>query len=390
MIAKNMISKEGIVQFNIQDTLSSFIGKMSKNDAKDGYALEEGKFAGVFSPMTLFRSKIDVTHTKVSHFLKDVHKLTGEDDVIEIARQMVLNDTMILPVFDKDGFLGVVSAYDVLERIDDFPVLKQKKIDDFLRQVALFKEDESMTYVLNKMHENKEREVPVVDKHGYLSGILGHSDVLLNYYIHDQKTDYHQSPNNHATRAYDSEPGRITVLPVKDFMRDFEALKIESLETLYDAAGKMLQNRSQLLIDEDSMKIIDLKAILKTIGGADTKEFLNIHYQGMDKVQIEDHTKQRLFDVTRNYVERMQKKLGHVVELVLHLKDFERGGKNHRFEIQTRMTAPGEMFTAESDDWDAVRAVRKTLDTIESQISHKLSVQKQSRPGYRASVKQQF
>jgi CBS domain-containing protein len=116
-----------------------------------------------------------------------------EDTVIRAGRMMKFMDTGVVPVVDSDGsrkLVGIVTDRDlclavVAEGQDPKGMHVQRCMTT---PVVTCEPDDSVESVLDTMRENQIRRMPVVDKHGYVEGIVSLADIVRMGQVNPEDT----------------------------------------------------------------------------------------------------------------------------------------------------------------------------------------------------------
>jgi ribosome-associated translation inhibitor RaiA len=96
---------------------------------------------------------------------------------------------------------------------------------------------------------------------------------------------------------------------------------------------------------------------------------MKISFRGLTKLMLNKESIKHLKELAGNNLDKMQK-YGSFSHVILHIKQHEKTGKRHRYEVHSRITSPGEPIAAKSQDWDIKVALRKSLKDIENQLKH--------------------
>jgi hypothetical protein len=98
-----------------------------------------------------------------------------------------------------------------------------------------------------------------------------------------------------------------------------------------------------------------------------------IKYVGLDEAGLDGFESRKLHDTLAHYAERLERIVHNTVELVTHLKAYDKAGERRKFSVHLRMTYPGATIVSDKkDDWNALTAVQRSLDALEEQVKHRL------------------
>ncbi|CCF00501.1 CBS domain-containing protein [Sinorhizobium fredii] len=108
---------------------------------------------------------------------RDVHLVTPNDSIRDVARQMAENDIGFLPVEDHDRLVGMVTDRDIVVRGVADGLDPQAKVRDVMTtDVKYCFEDEEVDDVARNMGDIQVRRLPVVNRDKRLVGIVSLAD----------------------------------------------------------------------------------------------------------------------------------------------------------------------------------------------------------------------
>ncbi|ACP22568.1 Inosine-5'-monophosphate dehydrogenase related protein (plasmid) [Sinorhizobium fredii NGR234] len=108
---------------------------------------------------------------------RDVHLVTPNDTIRDVARQMAENDIGFLPVEDHDRLVGMVTDRDIVVRGVADGLDPQAKVRDVMTtDVKYCFEDEDVDDVARNMGDIQVRRLPVVNRDKRLVGIVSLAD----------------------------------------------------------------------------------------------------------------------------------------------------------------------------------------------------------------------
>jgi ribosome-associated translation inhibitor RaiA len=90
---------------------------------------------------------------------------------------------------------------------------------------------------------------------------------------------------------------------------------------------------------------------------------MEIQYIGVH--EIPKRLRQPIDEMVKQFLAKFE---APQLEARVHVKRFERDGKQHRYEVHTRIMVDGHVFVSESEEWDCAVAIRDTLDSIKVQF----------------------
>ncbi|MGM5481246.1 MAG: HPF/RaiA family ribosome-associated protein [Nanobdellota archaeon] len=101
------------------------------------------------------------------------------------------------------------------------------------------------------------------------------------------------------------------------------------------------------------------------------KNNISIFYKGLESTNLAMKERIRFQDIVEEYAEKLQWHVNNQCEIEVHIKEFEKTGDRHRYEVNCKFTFPGDTVTSKSDEWEAIAAVRDALDGLNHQLENK-------------------
>ncbi len=91
-----------------------------------------------------------------------------------------------------------------------------------------------------------------------------------------------------------------------------------------------------------------------------------IQYKGVNELSPEE---KRVVDkLSSEYYGKIQRELQNITSVELHVKTFDSEGRQKRYLIKAKVSAPTRIFEAEYEDWDIARTLHKVYNKLENQI----------------------
>ena len=110
-----------------------------------------------------------------------------------------------------------------------------------------------------------------------------------------------------------------------------------------------------------------VKNMLGVIGSLKIPKNFNIQFIGLNKVDLEPAQKYSIQKIVSNEALKLQRKIHQTqFELVVHIKEYEKDGTQHKYSVSLRVEFPGQIITSTEDDWDVETALRKALENAQN------------------------
>jgi len=116
-----------LVTFTESTNIFEAIKTMVKAQITSAPVLNEaGQIVGIFSERDCMNIAIDATYNQVmggsvgEYMSSEVVSIKAESSILEVANQFNSSNIRSFPVYDDDGFVGIISRTDVLRAIAAF------------------------------------------------------------------------------------------------------------------------------------------------------------------------------------------------------------------------------------------------------------------------------
>lgn len=105
-----------------------------------------------------------------------------------------------------------------------------------------------------------------------------------------------------------------------------------------------------------------------------------IQYIGIDEL---DSSERAVLDkLSAEYYDKIQRSLKNITSIVVHIKEYGKGGDRKKYSLHLRAIAPTVIFeSGKASDWDFARTLHKAFKDVERQIQHKLHTDDQHNKG---------
>lgn len=163
------------VEHDVKTPVSKLRGSFDNQEVRVIVVTNGGSFEGVVSQAQLLSSHHPPDETAMN-VTKNPPKVQRTEDVRETARLMVENELKLLPVFEGEQFVGVVTASGLLEMVRDN--LDALDVEDvYTRDLFAVESDDSVGDIIHLLKEHAITRVPVLEG-GKPEGIVSVYDMV--------------------------------------------------------------------------------------------------------------------------------------------------------------------------------------------------------------------
>ncbi len=360
------IMRKDYLSIEENEAISKALSKMSSTNGI--IITKDGKYKGILNKSDLSRAKIS-PNAKAKTFLKNVASLDEKDTIERTAALMLESDSYLLPVFDKDKLIGIVTAKDLLKKAveDDFG---NEPIKKYISQpVIKINSEEPVSKAIKIFKEEDISRLPVFENNE-LSGIITIDDTISKF-IHPEHrqggSGQYQDTSKYGASMADKKD--YFDIPVKGLMTEYVTMMNpdDELRSIVDTMLKK-DYRGMIIGDNNRVDgIVTKKDLLEPLATSTIKEPIVIQFSGkLD--QIKDFNKTRPRDIIysnfRKYLDYLDN-----AHIYTRLKQHSEQSKGiHIIFCKMRLSSPRGMFIASEEGWGYMDAINKSCEAIEKQI----------------------
>ena len=363
--------KEDFLVLDDGATLSEMIGALKQFEKRSILVFHNNKYLGLVEKKHLLRSQMDVSEIKLKNFVHKSPIITENDDLISTAYLLFQSNLDFLPVEREKKIIGVVQGIDVVKAALALPEAKHFKISDAkMLRLPKVNKDDSISEVMSIMFKEKVDQVPIYDQ-GKLYGIITYKDILRKYLNWSPQRDVSAKFNKMASsRSAEPNMPSLGALPASSFSTNDNLFTITKTGTLKQVIDIMTKNGiADVVVADDGVVngIMTVKNLLRVIGSLKIPKNFNIQFIGLNKVDLEPAQKYSIQKIVSNEALKLQRKIHNAkFLLVVHIKEYEKDGTQHKYSVNLRVEFPGQIITSTEDDWDVETALRKALENAQN------------------------
>ena len=362
---------EEFVEFAPEARVSKLVGALD-DPAVTGVVVRGDEFEGVVTRRQLATSHHQPAE-RVGSLVHHVPRLAPDEDVRKVARLMIESDSQLLPVFEGERLLGVVTADDVLRHVQSFldaATVAQAATADLVS----LSPDSTFGDALHTFREHHVTHLPVVEK-GTAVGVLSLYDVA-GLTVRAANRSQGGDPSDAASAgggrsrggfgAREGELDRVLDLPIRDLMTS-PVRTIGRNETLAAAVSAMFAaGTSSLIVTADGRPD---GIVTKT----DVLDLLTWEAGGNRAVQV--YGTDLLDDVSHDEVVAMVDKFDDhdsdltVLDAKIHLHEHDETRRGTPLLLaRMRLHTDRGLFVASGEGYGASHAINEARDVLERQL----------------------
>ncbi|WP_418282063.1 CBS domain-containing protein [Halorubrum sp. DTA98] len=356
-----------------------------------GVVVHGDEFEGVVTRRQLASSHHQ-PNEKLDSVVWHVPRLTPDEDVRKVARLMIDGGSQLLPVFEDDELVGVVTADDILEEVK--PYLDAATVEEaYTTDLVAVRPQSTVGEAINLFRENRITHIPVIEDDAAVGivSLYDVTDLTVRDTDRSQGGDVGDTPTGEGeatvsggrTRrggfgAREGEMARILDLPVRDAMVS-PVRTISPERTLEDAVAALFEiGGSSLVVTEDG---VPDGIITKT----DILDSLTWEAGGNRAVQV--YGSDLLDDVQYDEIVAMIEKFDDrdhsmsVLDAKVHLHEHDEKLRGTPLLLaRIRLHTDRGLYLASGEGYGASHALNEARDVLERQIRDKKTYGRSKKP----------
>lgn len=372
------IVSEDYVALHPETPVSKLAGTFADRSIR-GVVVEDDEFRGVVTRRQLTASRHPPDETLAS-VVWHVPRLGADEDIRTVARLMLEGDSRLLPVFEGQELVGVVTVDDVLRKVQ--PFLEEATVGDVAtRDVISVAPEATFGEALHVLRENRFTHLPVVEGREPV-GILSLYDVT-EFAVRSMQqssggdadaTDaFGGSTAKSAGRsraggfgAREGESTRMLDLPVRDLMAS-PVRTVDPAATLAAAVDAMFEIEASSLVvtpEDEPFGIVTKSDVLDSLTW-ETEGTRPVQVYGMDL--LDDAAYGDVVEMVDGFDDRDGDM--RVIDAKVHLQEHdERLRGTPLLLARVRLATDRGLFVASGEGYGAAHALREARDVLERQL----------------------
>ncbi|WP_136717993.1 CBS domain-containing protein [Halorientalis salina] len=366
------------VAFQADQRVSKLVGAFDDPDVRGVVVTNDGEYEGVVTRRQLAASQHQ-PEEKVQSLVWSVPRLAPGEDIREVARLMIDSDSKVLPVFEGENLVGVVTAADIIEKVK--PNLSEATVDQAATD-DLVTVEPATTFgeAIHEMREHRITHLPVVED-GDVAGIVSLYDVvgLAARSIEQSQGGNAGGFDGHGGTgssggfrshggfgARDGERDRMLDLPVRDVMVS-PVRTIEREATLETAVEEMDEVNGSALV------VVDGDEPTGIVTNTDVLDSLTWGVEGSRAVEIygADYLDDMSYEDVKSVVDDLDGRDSgmSVLDAKVHLHQHDEKLRGTPLLMaRIRLYTDDGLFMASGEGYGAKAAIGEARETLERRI----------------------
>ncbi len=354
--AKDIMS-ERLIICQRTERLSEVLGRMKKMDIHELPVVEGGKLLGMVSYDIFIKRKSLPLTTTVENLMVTPPKVDVNDSITRVAEVMLVNNFRAVPVTSAGEIAGIVAREDIVKSLQGFSQLDQIAVSDVMSPKPItIVETDDIEKARSIMRDLDVRSIPVIDKEGRLTGVLGVKD-LMGYYSRERGQKRATDPG-----------GKVNLSISVGSLMNVPAIHTTTDSHMADVVGLMSDHHisSVMIVDNLApMGIVTHMDVLELVASYQERRQVYIQITG-----LEEHDPD-VYDEMYTIIERRMQKITPIAMpqlLMLHFTEHHHPKEARNYSIRARLSTNTGLFFSDTFDFDKFRALDNVLDHLERQI----------------------
>jgi CBS domain-containing protein len=355
--AEDVMSKDYVCAKE-EENLSDVLAKLKKHDIQELPVLRKNRVIGLVSYDTLIKRRNLPLTTKVEHIMSKPPELSKEASLTTVAEMLMSSGFRALPITARGKkMVGMVSRDDLLKGIIQDKELADMPIESIMtKEPQCIEEDDDITQARTKMKQLAVRTLPVVDMNQRLTGVVGVKDIAKIW-----------TPKTKESKGELTGEKISLEIKVKSIMNS-DPISIKKEGRIRDVIKLMQKHEiSNILIIEEQkpIGIITSLDLVELLARTKERESLYVQITGLEEEDAE------IYDQMYELINKSMKKINKMKKtriLALHVSQYHNKSFVIEYELRARLSTEKQMFYAQSEGWDLLKALDEILAAFERMV----------------------
>ena len=372
LIAEDLMSQD-FIKIDKESTLDKAVTSMKNNDAETLIVFSGKSYAGVLTYRDILRFySRNIMNTKISQNISRLQPLDSKTNIFQLANFMVRNNSIIVPIGDKNKIIGVVKKSDIIQKVLDSRIFDYLKVSELMTQNPITLTTESnIAQALSQLNENNISHLPIIDSLGAVVGILGNKDISDHMFSLKKHSPSSSKPSPTKTgvmyedqfyASSDVSDKKVQVSSIMD--KDIISIYPDTLlsEVLKDPDCVVLVQENKELLG-----IVTAKDLIRKLSAYVEKKQILVSISGINSIDLTDFEVTEIYKMIEDTVQKIAKK-ENIDQFSVYMKSHQVLGMRKKYSFRCRVSTAHESFNAKHDGWEILLAFGKLMDHIERMV----------------------
>ncbi|MDD1769512.1 MAG: CBS domain-containing protein [Methanomassiliicoccales archaeon] len=340
--------------------VSEAIAKMRALDVHEMPVTEKRKkLVGVLSFGRIIRRKNLVTAMKVKSVMDLPPPITMTSPVTTVAEEFLSTGYRQMPVMRNKNIVGLVSRNSLASLVPKVKEMRSMKVQDIMTtNLQTVKESDSVKVALEVMRNLDVRTLPVTDKDGKLTGIVGIKEIVnYSWFATSRRETQGETVGN-------KDP-----VEVKIGSLQIDAVKtIEPNQLLSEAVAIMVKSDISTLpvVEKDKLVgVITTYDIIQLLASYGKRDFVYTQITGLE---AEDRYS---LDVMEKEIQSGLAKVAKVTKPMLftmHVAKYHSNGNTAKYSLNARLFTAHGTFFGSAVNWSLGEATMNLMNILQGRV----------------------
>lgn len=378
--AKDLMTKD-LITAKSDQTVSEAIALMKNNKISEILVNDEkGNVTGIVTYDMFTKRRHLPFSTKLENVMNAPPSVGIDSTISEICEMLLSSGYRGLPVRSSKGeYVGIISRTDIVKIIPQIDEVKPLSVEEVMTpNPSDIMEHDTVGMAKQMMKDLDEQVVPVINKDGKLTGMIGIKDIVentlgpLNREEKGERAGEKDSP-------YDD-------LEIRSIMSSPPITTLQK-EKVAKAAKKMMSNDISTLValddDEEVVGILTAIDLIETLASFKEGEQVYVQITGLEEGA---DTLDMMYEIIQKYLQKFNAVVKPLV-MNIHVVSHNKEGTETKYSLRIRLQSDHGMFYVKEYDWNMMRALDDGLENMRRIIfeeKEKKLDQIRKHPKYRA------
>lgn len=365
MLVKDIMTVNPVTIDTESGTISDAMSKMKETDIHQIPAVNGKTYVGMLNYREILRKRSLQLNARVDTFVINTPQLSPDDDIREVIRLVKDTGISAFPVISKGKLVGIASRSDIIEHISDIAGSENIRNRQIMSSNPItVNEDDSVSSAATKMRGLDEIEIPVVDRHDNLSGILRLDEIAADTFKR-LKQSIRGSYMYFGDVGGDKEKVEVTCSSLMDNPR-----WVKGEDPISRAAELMVEHRLHIIpVVFDDMKvqgIVGIADIIDALVTGEEKEGILIQVTGLDP------SDQDIYETTYAMASKFALRFSRITglkhgKLNIHVLKYQTEGRI-KYSVRTKIVAEPLTMSLDHHDWNFGKCLSFIFETYEPRL----------------------